>query len=146
MTKFSGYGTADWPRGAHPPPSVIEIDMLHSRNLAYIESVAVRQAYKYLTHAAAELPGFFCFPRQKGYLVDFRYYANGQWPYAFIINKQSLLFYFRSPCFGPPFYQSKNGIRELFPDAAERASGEVTVRILDRRDAELVQQVIRGDV
>lgn len=139
-----GYGTPDWPKGAHPPPSEDEREVLHSMNLARIESVAVRQAYKYLVEAANELPEFCCFPRQKDYFVDFRYYAHGRWPYAFIINAHSLLCYFRSPCFEPPFSQTETKIRQLFPDVAERRTGELKVRILDRNDAELVHQMIRS--
>jgi hypothetical protein len=69
---------------------------------------------------------------------------KGHWPYAFIINQQSLLFYFRDSCFRPPFSQSKQKIRELFPNVTERKSGELKVHLCDRRGAELVEELIRS--
>jgi hypothetical protein len=143
MAVFGGFGTEDWPRGAHPPPPCEEIRALHLRNLERIEPVSVRQAYEYLTCAAADLPGFCCFPSPKGYLADFRYYAKGQWPYAFIINKRSLLFYFRPPSLRFPFSQTETELRELFGDSLERKRGEFGMHVFDRKDAELLHQVIQ---
>ena len=65
----------------------------------------VRHAYYALIGAAATLPKFDCYPTKGVVVSDFRYYTEGteeeEQPFAFIINKGSLLFYLRRLLYRP---------------------------------------------
>ena len=64
----------------------------------YIELDSVRAAYYVMLGAVAAHPHLDCYPENKGEIRDFRLYASvKKQPFAFIVNKKSLLFYLRKP-------------------------------------------------
>jgi hypothetical protein len=74
---------------------------------------------------------------------DFRYYdAGGLQPYAFIVNRESLLFYFRAPA----VKSGKNNLAEiqaLFTEVNQNNSGEWTVRIEDLAEAQRLSELLQ---
>lgn len=114
------------------------------RHLEKIEVPEVRQAYLYLTHHAATLPLFHCRPGEHGDVDDFRYEQGTEWPFSFIVNQKSLLWYFRKAGLRHPA-ASVPKLREWFDEVKENASGEITVRILTLDDArQMARQVFRS--
>jgi len=79
---------------------------LHEEFANYINEEAVRDAYHVLIGAVVSLDTFECYPEHKGEISDFRFYTDdGKQLFAFIINKQSLLFYLRLPAVQSKKYQ-----------------------------------------
>lgn len=108
---------------------------LHNEFVEYIDDVEVRDAYHVLVGAAASLEKFNCYPEQKGVIRDFRFYTeNDDQPFAFIINKQSLLFYLRPPAVESNKY-ALDSLVQNFDEINENTGGEWTIRINNRDDA-----------
>jgi len=101
------------------------------QHLEYVNTQDARDALMFLVGAAATDSRFQCHGTTKGVVRDFRYYdASGKQPYAFIVNRESLLFYFRTPA----VESGKHDFRELqalFTEVNQNNSGEWTVRIAD---------------
>lgn len=114
--------------------------------LRHLDSITVpniRQAYLYLTHHAATLREYQCRPGEHGDINDFRYEQGSKWPYAFIVNQQSLLWYFRKAGLGNPA-ADLDLLREHFAEARENPSGEITVRVADIDDARRIAELVFG--
>lgn len=114
--------------------------------LAHLDTItvpAVREAYLYLTHHAATLTDYECRPQDKGEVRDFRYYQGAEQPFAFIVNQQSLLWYFRPAGLTHPA-ASVAGLEARFTEVRRNPAGEITVRITSLEDAKrLVDRVFR---
>ena len=116
----------------------------------YSESITVngvRDAFHILIGAASTLPKFNCYPKRKGAIQDFRYYTPGyysikeQHPFAFIINKQSLLFYLRPHAVESNKYKFEDLI-DSFDEVNQNKKGEWTIRINNPDDAIKINEQI----
>ena len=112
-------------------------------HLDSIASPAVREAYLYLTHHAATLREYECRPQAKGLIKDFRYYQSSQQPFAFIVNKESLLWYVRPPGLRHPAARLAE-LGSLFTEVSENKAGEIKIRIDDLPTAQLVTKMFFG--
>jgi hypothetical protein len=117
-------------------------------NLAYdlaseIESANARQACEYLIKYSEGLSGWECGATRKGYLNDFRFYSPTEWPFAFIINKGSLLWYFRPAGLR---HEAANVVRlrKEFDFVEELRDGHIKVRISDLADARRIVILVFG--
>lgn len=108
-----------------------------------IEVEAVREAYLYLTHHAAGLRDYECRPGMHGDVDDFRYEQGPEWPFAFIVNQKSLLWYFRKAGLRHPA-ANLDQLRSHFAEAKENTSGELTVRIATLDDAQRIAELVFG--
>ena len=123
--------------------------MIHERiplltsHLDAISAAEVREAYLYLTHHAATLTAYECRPQDKGAIRDFRYYQGAEQPFAFIVNQQSLLWYFRPPGLKHPAADVAR-LREQFEEVKENTAGEITVRITKLEDAKRIAELVFG--
>lgn len=102
----------------------------------HITSRAARMAFDTITTKAAMLGEFCCEPRLKGVVRDFRFYdsVSGEQPFAFIVNKNSLLFYIRKPGLRR-LPLGRAGLNQVFAEVSENKHGELKVRISNERDA-----------
>lgn len=91
-------------------------------------------AYRYLVGQAALLKQYRCEARQKREVADFRYYQGDEQPFAFIVNQQSLLWYFPPPGLRHPAANAAT-LQTAFAHVRENARGEITVRIEKLDDA-----------
>jgi len=114
------------------------------KHLDLIVVPEVRQAYLFLTHHAATLRGYECRPVQKGAVADFRYEQGGEWPFAFIVNQQSLLWYFRPPGLRHSA-ANPTSLRQHFADVSENTAGEIKVRISNIEDAQRIAKLVFGE-
>jgi hypothetical protein len=95
----------------------------------------LRDAYEYLIAHAATLDGHECGATQKGFITDFRYYTPTEHPYAFIINADSLRFYFRQPA-GLRSPAAKVAVLENhFKQIEVTSGGEIAVQLYTVDDA-----------
>lgn len=113
------------------------------RHLDKIAVPEVREAYLYLTHHAATLPGYECRADEHGDVDDSRYMQGAEWPFAFIVNQKSLLWYFRKAglrhtAAGLPL------LREQFAEVSENSSGEITVRLSNLNHAKRMTALVFG--
>ena len=105
------------------------------QHLAHIAAVDAKDAFVYLVGLASSDARFQCYGELKGVVRDFRFYdASGKQPFAFIVNRESLLFYFRAPAVRSGEYELTE-LQAHFPTASENKSGEWTVRVNDLNDA-----------
>jgi hypothetical protein len=104
---------------------------------AHLQSENGRQAFDRMVAIADMLPGYECASGWHGFIRDFRYVdpASGEWPYAFIVNREDLLFYVRKAGISR-VPGGRQAIRERFETFAENTSGEWTVRIGTAADAD----------
>lgn len=120
-------------------------DLLHERNLARIRSQAARVAYIYLIRVAQNLKGYDCYPTIKGVIRNFRYYTEGEQPFSFIVNVDSLLFYIRKPAIAQ-FKPALAQLRKVFAEVNEPRPHEITIRIRDLADAQRLMSGVFGVV
>lgn len=114
--------------------------------LAHLDSIAapaVREAYLYFTHHAASLEGFECRPQDKGQVRDFRYYQGNEQPFAFIVNQESPLWYFRPAGMKHPA-ANLDALRKVFADVQVNPRGEITVRLTDVEQAKRLLERVFG--
>jgi len=114
--------------------------------IAHLDKIAVREvreAYLYLTHHAATLLDYQCRPGQHGDVDDFRYYQGPEWPFAFIVNQKSLLWYFRLAGLRHPA-ATLALLRARFAEVNENSAGEITVRISNLEDAKRIATLVFG--
>ncbi len=103
--------------------------------LAYIAPADVTDAFMFLVGAGVCDARFRCCASMKGVIRTFRFYEGQDiQPFAFIVNQESLLFYFRPPAVRSGAF-SLADLVESFPTTAENNSGEWTVRISCLADA-----------
>lgn len=104
----------------------------------YEKRIKVReamQAYRYLREHATRLEGYRCFPHIQGYIPSFRYLRGSAWPFGFIVNQKSLLFYIRKAGLSHPAADAK-ALRKVFAEVIENKRGEIKIRITSLADAE----------
>lgn len=71
----------------------------------------------------------------KGFIgTSMRFELNGQEPFSAILNKNSVLFYFRKPAF-ENFRISMKTIGSNFPEANPNNSGEITLKLENQTEA-----------
>lgn len=126
---------------ARPRVARTDIDALHEMNLAYIRSRPARLAYLHLIRLAHGLNGFDCYPTLKGVVRDFRYFTGGKFPFAFIVNLDSILFYIRKPAY-ERFQPRLQQLQERFRDVNLPRSYEITIRIVDVDDAKRLMEEV----
>ena len=114
------------------------------KHLDSLGAQEVREAYLYLTHHAATLREYDCRPQDKGVIQDFRYYQGTEQPFAFIVNRNSLLWYFRLPGLKHPA-ATLALLRQRFEDVNENSKGEITVRISNLEDARRIAELVFGE-
>ncbi len=120
---------------------------LYGEYVDFITVGTVRDAFHVLIGAASTWPKFRCYPERKGEIQDFRYYIPGCYsikeiqPFAFIINKKSLLFYLRPPAVESKKYHLAD-LKECFEEVKENPSGEWTIRVNNRDDAIKINEKI----
>lgn len=113
---------------------------LLSDYLHHIRPLEVRDAFVYLVGAAAADMRFQCYGALKGVVRDFRFYdASGEQHYAFIVNRESLLFYFRAPAVTSGRHDFEQ-LSKLFTEVHKNNAGEWTVRVLDLASAQRLWQ------
>jgi len=109
-------------------------------------SADAKDAFLYLIGLAASDERFRCYGELKGVVRDFRYYdQSGKQPFAFIVNKDSLLFYLRAPAVRSGDYQLAK-LKAQFSTVGENRSGEWTVRIGNLDDARRIWLFLGTDV
>lgn len=104
------------------------------------QNIEILQTYLTLLHAQLP-PGMTIYPETKGYIERvLRFEIAGEYKYAAVLNKNSVLWYFRKPTL-------HNGGGELilarFPKAQFNPKGEITLRLLDPKDAKNVIDWVR---
>jgi hypothetical protein len=104
-----------------------DLDLIR-RHAELIRSPDVLEAYRYLVGHAALLPTYRCEARQKGEVADFRYYEGDEQSFAFIVNQQSLLWYFRTPGLRNAAADPVT-LKGSFAHVRENARGEITARL-----------------
>ena len=112
-------------------------DRIVERHRATIRPSEVQEAFDSLVANSEQLSGYQCEAGLHGVIRTFRYHdvASGEQPFAFIVNKNSLLFYIRKP----GLRRINGGIQRLsaaLRNVSENASGEITIRVSSRADAE----------
>ncbi len=110
----------------------------------YITVDEVKRAFDILVGSACTQTHLKSYPQLKGVVRDFRFYADEKsQPFAFIINKTSLLFYLRLPAVKSARYELAK-LRDIFPEIKENNSGEWTIKIQDISDAQSIATNILG--
>lgn len=112
----------------------------------HIASVETKDAFRYFVGLAAEDSRYTCHPHKKGEVRDFRFAdEQGRQPFAFIVNRNSLLFYFRKPAIQSKQW-TKNLLAEHFDSVEENASGELTIKLVGIADVQKLWRLIREDL
>lgn len=112
----------------------------------HIQETAVRDSFCLLVGLAAADPRFTCHARLQGAIRDFRWHSpNGDQPYALIVNRRSLLFYFRLPAVQSGRHDFAD-IKRRFKEAGINPSGEWTIPLETMADAKSLWALIeQGD-
>ena len=106
----------------------------------YIKIPDVKLAFDELIDGARNHPSLDCHPREmkKGETRSFRFYADeNEFPFSFITNRGSLLFYLRRPALRSGDYPLSS-IEESFEHVDENTKGEITIKVFNREQARLV--------
>ncbi|MCK5607451.1 hypothetical protein KAR91_36540 [Candidatus Pacearchaeota archaeon] len=105
----------------------LENESRYTTYLEYITEDNVKRAYLYIIGSSACLRDYVCYPSEHGFIErDFRFDYNKKWYFSCVINKKSLLFYFRLPCQSNPKY-NRESIINNFPVDKDK----YTLRIYD---------------
>ena len=108
----------------------------------YINDEQTRDAYCYIVGLAASLRKHKCYPRQKGEVRDVRFEGEmEEVPFAFIVNKESLLFYFRLPAVRSGRY-SIDKLEVAFDFVNQNPAGEWTVRLRSIADVKRLWAIL----
>lgn len=114
-----------------PMPLDAANEELLVQHAAHIAQPEVRAAFAYLVGCAALNQELFGQAHMKGHIRDFRLkQASGAQPFSFIVNRESLLFYFRLPAVQSGRYRLVE-LQQYFDEVRENDSGEWTVRVAD---------------
>jgi hypothetical protein len=113
-----------------------------SEQAAHISSPVVIAAYGYLVGYSKALPNLVGLQNLKGQVQEYQYWIGDRQPYAFIVNKGSLLFYFRQPDTDLDDNQRAR-LMERF-ETAINSAGEFTVRLTNIEDASVLMREIFG--
>lgn len=118
-------------------------DPLLSAHRSHLVSDAGRQAFDTLVSRAVASPAYNCAAGWHGDIRDFFYNSvvAGNRPFAFIVNRSSLLFYARLPGQGA-VPGGLAGLRAQFSGVNENTLGEWTVRIRTPEEAERLNELL----
>ena len=109
---------------------------------SYISSQSTKHALRYIIGFAAGLHKFQCYPKLKGKVRAFRFFAEDEkQPFAFIVNKKSLLFYFRLPAVRSGRYVFES-VKSGLPLVRMNESGEWTVKLRTIEDAQKLCELL----
>lgn len=109
---------------------------------SYISTPSTKHTLRYIIGFAAGLRMFQCHPKLKGKVRAFRFYAADETqPFAFIVNKQSLLFYFRLPAVRSGQY-SFELVKSILSSTSTNDSGEWTVKLRNIEDAQKLCELL----
>ena len=101
----------------------------------HIQEPEVRDSFCLLVGLAAADHRFNCHARLKGDVRDFRWHSpSGDQPYALIVNRRSLLFYFRLPAVRSGHHDFGE-LQQRFKHVNLNPSGEWTVSLETLADA-----------
>ena len=115
---------------------------LYRQCAQYITDPAARDAFRYFVGLLAEDPDYVCYPSRKGDGLDFRFEdLHGVQPFAFIVNKGWLLFYFRKPAFLKQQW-SEAELALQFDSLDENGKGELTVKLRCMDDVQRLWELI----
>ena len=115
---------------------------LYPEWLAHVQTPEARDAFVFLVGYAAMLRRYTCHVQRKGVVRDFRFKsADGTLPFAFVVNRRWLLFYFRLPSLGPVGFSPKR-ILSSFPEAKMNRRGEWTIRLHDVEDVRVLLKLL----
>ena len=109
----------------------------------WLTSADARYAFRYLLEFGAKLRGYKCYLHRHGYLRTYRYETGGDRPYAFIVNRTSLLFYFRRAGMQNPAANLPKLARH-FDDVLANNRGEIQLRIVNEEQARQLMGLIFG--
>ena len=102
--------------------------------LQHIKGSQVRDAFISIVGIAACLRDWMCHPQRKGAVRDVRFFSpDCQQHFAFIVNVESLLFYFRKPSVRSGRYDFVQ-LQQRFDSANQTRHGEWTVRLRNPDD------------
>lgn len=108
---------------------------LYPEWLDYIDSTDTKQAFLFIVGMGACSRAYKCHPQRKGSVRDFRFVDRcDEQVFALIVNRNSLLFYFRRSAVRSDQYDFET-IKLTFPDCKKNVRGEWTVRISNLQDA-----------
>lgn len=110
---------------------------------ARIKVREVLQAFRYLLTHASTLEGYTCFPKPHGYIRSFRYMRESAWPFSFIVNQKSLLFYIRRPGLSHSAANATE-LQRTFADVEQNKRDEITIRIETEADARALTRILFG--
>ena len=116
---------------------------LYARWCDYIDDEQTEDAFSYIVGLAASLQKYKCYPREKGEVLDFRFEDEAnEIPFAFIVNKRSLLFYFRKPAIRSGRYSTDR--IEVDFDLLERdnSAGEWRIRLCSIADVKRLWRIL----
>lgn len=104
------------------------VDEIRQRVIEKGSTAQVGSNYQLLAKEFAEI-GYSVNVRTKGVITtDMQFKKNGEEPFSAILNKNSILFYFRKPAFRNLYIDIKKA-NARFGDANENNGGELTLRI-----------------
>lgn len=113
---------------------------LYQEWFACIQNSEAKDTFRYMIGVAASLSSYTCHPQFKGVIRDFRLIdSSDEQPFSFIVNKRSLLFYFRLPSVRSNKY-SFEALQAEFPAARINSGKEWTVRVSCIRDVQRLLQ------
>jgi hypothetical protein len=110
-------------------------------HLEHITDRGTLDAYWYIVGFSESLLGFQPRPFRKGAVLDYRFFRNDEQWFAFIVNRNSLLFYFRLPAVRSGRYSKDELIRKL-REVRENRRGEITTRISTVMEARRVMKAV----
>ena len=112
---------------------------------ASISDSEVRDALDELVAYGSSYPGLICEPIMQGVIRTYRFRdtVTNRWPFAFIINRSSLLFYVRLPGLSKLPRGEVDLLRTL-PESARNAAGELNVRLRTAKDAKRLLAYLFG--
>lgn len=117
----------------------------YSEYLHYIATEDVRSAFRYLVEAAGHLESFEGRPAPHGHIKrNYHYFEDGLSPFAFTVNRRSLLFYLRKPAQTHPTLAADD-LRKCFSDVKVLPRGQVTFRMQTGPEARMAMDVIFAD-
>jgi len=118
-------------------------EKLLQEHRSYITDVSAQNAFDVLVEHAIASPSFQCAPGWHGQIRDFAYVdsASEERPYAFIVNRTSLLFYVRRPGL-PRVEEGLARLRRHFREVKENTLGEWTIKVRSSEEAGKVNKLL----
>jgi hypothetical protein len=108
----------------------------------YIDNDEVKSAFCYIVGLCAILLEYTCHPTHSGGKRDFRFTnTEAKIPFALIVTKSWLLFYFRKSSVDSGNYNF-DILRESFESAHENNTGEWTIKLSSIADVNLLWRIL----